>query len=70
MIFKIPEEIYLFCRKNQIYFFTTECELAVLNNFISKLKRIKRPNLYKGKGVIEFKNFKFLKLKQGKKQRF
>jgi len=70
MIFEIPKYIYLICKKNQIYIFTLNDQFFFLNNFISNLKRIKKINLYKGKGVIEFKNFKFLKLKQGKKQRF
>ena len=34
------------------------------------IKKIKKSNFYKGKGVLEFKNFKFTKLKVGKKQRF
>lgn len=68
LVFDIPQSVKIFCKKNQIYF------LGVNNteifNFMSNIKKIKKSNFYKGKGVLEFKNFKFTKLKVGKKQRF
>lgn len=68
IIFQIPDCIKVFCKKNQIYMLSiNEVELF---NFISNLKKIKKPNFYKGKGILEFRNFKFTKLKVGKKQRF
>lgn len=68
IIFQIPKSIKIFCKKNQIYMLSIN--KVELFNFISNLKKIKKPNFYKGKGILEFKNFKFTKLKVGKKQRF
>lgn len=68
IIFEIPDTLKVFCRKNQIY--VLSCNQVELFNFAANLKKIKKPNFYKGKGVLEFKNFKFTKLKVGKKQRF
>ena len=68
LIFDIPETLKVFCRKNQIYVLSLDAKEAC--NFISHIKKIKKPNFYKGKGVLEFRNFKFTKLKVGKKQRF
>jgi hypothetical protein len=68
LIFRIPENLKVFCRKNQIYILSNDIKKT--GDFISMLKSIKKINFYKGKGVTEFKNFKFTKLKVGKKQRF
>lgn len=68
IMFFIPDSLKVFCKKNQIYVLG-ENDVEIFN-FISQIKRIKKPNFYKGKGVLEFKNFKFTKLKVGKKQRF
>lgn len=68
LVFDIPWGLKIFCKKNQIYLLgINETEIF---NFMSNIKRIKKSNFYKGKGVLEFKNFKFTKLKVGKKQRF
>lgn len=68
LVFKIPDNLKIFCRKNQIYILSNNQK--ELFDFAATLKSIKKINFYKGKGVIEFKNFKFIKLKVGKKQRF
>jgi len=68
IIFSIPDNLKVFCRKNQI-FVLGENNVEIFN-FISNIKRVKKSNFYKGKGVLQFKNFKFTKLKVGKKQRF
>lgn len=68
IIFEIPETLKVYCRKNQIYILSV-CNKEAFD-FMSQIKKIKRPNFYKGKGILEFKNFKFTKLKVGKKQRF
>lgn len=68
IMFNIPDSIKVFCKKNQIFILgESNTELF---NFMSNIKRIKKSNFYKGKGVLQFKNFKFTKLKVGKKQRF
>lgn len=63
---KIPKEILIKCKKNQIYFFSID--KLILFNYINKIKNIKNLNIYKGKGLINFQNFKFMKLKIGKKR--
>ncbi len=68
IIFSIPDDLKVFCKKNQI-FVLGENNIEIFN-FISNIKRVKKSNFYKGKGVLQFKNFKFTKLKVGKKQRF
>jgi ribosomal protein L6P/L9E len=68
IIFFIPNSLKVFCKKNQI-FVLGESNVEIFN-FISNIKRVKKSNFYKGKGILQFKNFKFTKLKVGKKQRF
>lgn len=68
IIFDIPEALKIYCKKNQIYILSVSN--PVLHDFIANLKKVKKSNFYKGKGVLQFKNFKFTKLKVGKKQRF
>nr|NP_042554.1 ribosomal protein L6 [Acanthamoeba castellanii]P46765.1 RecName: Full=Large ribosomal subunit protein uL6m; AltName: Full=60S ribosomal protein L6, mitochondrial [Acanthamoeba castellanii]AAD11847.1 ribosomal protein L6 [Acanthamoeba castellanii]AOS85714.1 ribosomal protein L6 [Acanthamoeba castellanii] len=68
IIFRIPDSLKIFCKKNQV-FILGESNVEIFN-FMSNIKRVKKSNFYKGKGVLQFKNFKFTKLKVGKKQRF
>jgi hypothetical protein len=68
IIFAIPDTIKVFCKKNQLYFLARD--KSEISNFMHNIKTIKKLNFYKGKGVLLFKNFKFTKLKVGKKQRF
>ena len=68
IVFKIPANLKVFCKKNQIYILSHNN--SELFNFMSCLKKVKKSNFYKGKGILQFKNFKFTKLKVGKKQRF
>lgn len=67
LIFQIPLGVKILCKKNQIYLVTNNS--TVVGDFTAKLKAVKRLNMYKGKGVLEFRNFKFTKLKIGKKQK-
>ena len=68
IMFRIPESVKVFCKKNQV-FILGENSIEIFN-FMSHIKRVKKSNFYKGKGILQFKNFKFTKLKVGKKQRF
>jgi ribosomal protein L6P/L9E len=68
IIFYIPLTLKIFCKKNQIYVLGNN-DLEIFD-FISNIKKVKKSNFYKGKGILQFKNFKFTKLKVGKKQRF
>jgi len=67
LIFQISPKIKVFCKKNKIYLISNDSTL--INDFSSKLKKFKKLNMYKGKGIINFRNFKFTKLKIGKKQK-
>lgn len=67
LIFNIPQEIKIICKKNQIYGLSESKSLLFI--FFSFLKKLKKINFYKGKGILEFSNFKFMKLKIGKKQK-
>jgi hypothetical protein len=64
--FIINKKIKIICKKNQIIFFSKLKTL--LFNFINKLINIKKINIYKGKGIIFYSNFKFMRLKKGKKK--
>jgi ribosomal protein L6P/L9E len=58
--------IHIICKKNQIIFLSKNN--IILYNFVNKLIKLKKLNLYKGKGIIPYMNFKFMKLKKGKKK--
>lgn len=68
VIFSIPDNLKVFCKKNQVFLLGENN--AEIFNFMSNIRRVKKSNFYKGKGILQFKNFKFTKLKIGKKQRF
>lgn len=68
ILYEIPKSIFIVCKKNQIFLFSLENQ--ILNTFVNQIKTVKRLNLYKGKGLVEFRNFKFMRLKIGKKQKF
>jgi large subunit ribosomal protein L6 len=69
ILYKIPKEIKLFCKKKTI--FLTSLNKQKLFIFHKVIQNSKKPNIYKGKGLIEFKQFKtFIKLKKGKKQQY
>lgn len=68
IIFSIPDNLKIFCKKNQVFLLGESS--SEIFNFMSNIKRVKKSNFYKGKGILQFKNFKFTKLKIGKKQRF
>jgi hypothetical protein len=67
LVFIIPNELKILCKKNQL--FGISLDKQVLNDFFTKLQYLKKMNYYKGKGILKFKNFKFMKLKIGKKQK-
>jgi ribosomal protein L6P/L9E len=68
IVFEIPLNLKIYCKKNQIYILGENP--VEMFNFMTNIKRVKKSNFYKGKGLLQFKNFKFTKLKVGKKQRF
>lgn len=68
ILIPILDNIKIICKKNQIYVLSLDKQLV--SNFSKKIMLLKKINPYKGKGLIQFKNFKFMKLKTGKKQRF
>ena len=68
IIYTIPKSINLVCKKPQIYM-TSESR-QTLFDFAEIVKKSKSINVYKGKGLLFFRNFKFMKLKIGKKQKY
>jgi hypothetical protein len=60
------KKIYILCKKGQLFFFSKYKD--ILFNFINKIIKLKNINIYKGKGIIPFKNFKFMQLKKGKRK--
>lgn len=68
IVYNIPEHVNVICKKNQIYL-NSYCSQSIFD-FISTVRKTKHINVYKGKGLILFKNFKFMKLKVGKKQKY
>lgn len=69
LIYKIPSNIKLICRKKKLFIISVvKQELFLFSNMLKKSRKL---NIYKGKGLIEFKQFKnYIKLKKGKKQQF
>jgi len=65
--FDIPPHLKVLVRKKKMYFFGWDKEK--LKNFVENVKTLKRINYFKGKGIIEFKDFSAIRLKKGKKQR-
>lgn len=68
IILNLPNTLKIFCKKKQIYIFGIDKNDVF--NIANKIKFLKNINYYKGKGILQFRNFKFMKLKTGKKQRF
>ena len=65
--FSIPDNVTIYCRKKKIYIFSFN--KRVITNFLRQIKFYRLPNKYKGKGILEFKQFKgFITLKKGKRQ--
>jgi len=61
--FKIPRGLRIKCGKRRVLFYSYN--KYILYSFISILKFYKPPSKYKGKGLIEFKQFKgFIKEKK------
>lgn len=58
---------FFFCKKRKLFFFSWN--VIFLKNFIGWLKKLQHLNLYKGKGLFEYKIFKGnIKLKIWKKK--
>lgn len=66
MKFYIPKDLVIICRKKKMYLYTVNKQM--LSNFIRQLKYYNKPNRYKGKGLLEFKQFKgCISFRKGKK---
>lgn len=66
---EVPAGISVFSRrKSRILLLSSDYNL--LSNFIVKLKRLRKFDFYKGKGVFEYNTFDGIKLKVGKQQQF
>ena len=68
-ILPLPNELRVYTKKRRIYLLskTTSC----LKIFMSNLRRIRKIDIYKGKGLSEVKNYKgFIKMKSGKRKQY
>jgi ribosomal protein L6P/L9E len=71
ILFKIPTNIYIKCRKKKIFLISTN-NLELFNLYY-KFLQIQKLNIYKIKGLYFFKLFilkKYIFFKKGKKQQF
>jgi hypothetical protein len=68
-ILKVPNTIRIFAKKKKV--FLVGSNLLKFNEFLSSIRRIRKIDLYKGKGLLEVKNYKgFIKMKSGKKKQY
>lgn len=67
ILFKMYKDITIYCCKKKIYI--CSFNKKSITNFTKQLKYYKLFSKYKGKGLLDFKQFKgFIILKKGKKQ--
>lgn len=68
-LLKIPSYIKIFAKKRR--FFILGTNRLKFNAFLTKIRQIRRIDLYKGKGITEIKSYKtFIKMKSGKKKQY
>jgi ribosomal protein L6P/L9E len=65
----VPSYIKIFSKKRR--FFIIGSNILKFNEFLMKIRQIKKIDLYKGKGLLEIKAYKnFIKMKSGKKKQY
>ncbi len=66
---KVPSDVSIFARKrNRLLLLSNNHD--ALSRFVVGLKKLRKFDLYKGKGIFEYSNFDGIKLKVGKQQQF
>lgn len=64
---QVPSEIFFVVRNKEFIRFMSNNKI-LLGNFVAFIKKLKKFNLYKGKGIYELSDFSKIKLKVGKQQ--
>lgn len=68
-ILRVPSNIRVFPKKKRIFIVGTN--LIKFKDFLMQIRRIRKIDLYKGKGLLEVKTYKgFIKMKSGKKKQY
>jgi ribosomal protein L6P/L9E len=68
-ILRVPDTIKVFPKKRRIFIVGTN--LIKFKDFLMQIRRIRKIDLYKGKGLLEVKTYKgFIKMKSGKKKQY
>ena len=68
-LIKLPASVKAFCKKKRIYL--VGAEQQVFNSFLTRIRRVRKKDIYKGKGLLEVRTYKgFVKMKTGKKKQY
>lgn len=68
-LLRVPSSIRVFPKKKRIFIVGTN--LIKFKDFLMQIRRIRKIDLYKGKGLLEVKTYKgFIKMKSGKKKQY
>lgn len=68
-IIPVPQHLKVFIKKKR--FFIIGFNKIKFNEFLMRIRRIKKIDVYKGKGLLELKSYKgFIKMKVGKKKQY
>jgi len=68
-ILHVPDNIKIFAKKRRI--FIVGLNKLKFNEFLMKIRQIRKMDLYKGKGLLEVKSYKgFIILKSGKRKQY
>ena len=65
----IPKTLLIYTKKRRIYMFGRN--KLIFKDFLSTIRRVRKKDIYKGKGLLEVKTYKnFLRMKTGKKKQY
>lgn len=68
-ILNLPSSIKIYAKKKRIYIVSKNRQRLKL--FLNIVRKIKKKDIYKGKGLLEIKNYKgFIKMKTGKRKQY
>jgi hypothetical protein len=64
-----PHSIFVFAKKRRVYILSST--MSEFRTLLDSIARIKKRDIYKGKGLLEVKSYKnFIKMKTGKKKQY
>lgn len=65
----LPPTVKIFPKKRRIYILANS--LVEFSNLLTTIRRIRKMDIYKGKGLLEVKSYKgFIRMKSGKKKQY